>query len=131
MTFTLESLVEIQNNVKEMFLMMPSTKIAEIVLLIGKRVGRAIDKKYLQMKSPKPLVQNQIISQKLSQVALYQNRLECSAWLNNMASRAKNRNIFKSYNISLATGQYISYSCAWYQVSDPGPLGPRVLNNCA
>ena len=48
MTFPLESLVEIQNNVKEMFLMMPSTKIAEIVLLIGKRVGRAIDKKYLQ-----------------------------------------------------------------------------------
>ena len=47
-----------------------------------------------------------------------------------MASRAKNRNIFKSYNISLATGQSISYSCAWTQVSDPGPLGPRVLNIC-
>ena len=59
MTFPLEPLVQIQNNVKEMFLMMPSTKIVEIVLLSGKRVGRAIDKKYLQMKSPEPLVQKQ------------------------------------------------------------------------
>ena len=84
MTFPAEPLVQIQNNVKEMFLMMPSTKIAEIVLLSGKRVGRAIDKKYLQMKFPEPLVKIKIISQKLSQVALCQNRLECSAWLNNM-----------------------------------------------
>ena len=52
-------MVQIQNNFKEMFLMMPSTKIAQIVLLSEKRVGRAIDKKYLQMKSPEPLVQNQ------------------------------------------------------------------------
>ena len=59
MTFPLEPLVKIQNNVKENFLMMPFTEIAEIVLLSGKRVGRAIDNKYLQMKSPEPLVQNQ------------------------------------------------------------------------
>ena len=59
MTIPLEPLVQIQNNVKEMFLIMPSTKIAEIALLSGKRVDRAIHKKYLQMKSPEPLVQNQ------------------------------------------------------------------------
>ena len=40
-----------------MFLMMPSTKIAQMVLLRGKGVGRALDKKYLQMKS-EPLVKN-------------------------------------------------------------------------
>ena len=28
---------------------------------------------------------------------------------------------FKSYHIFLATGQYIIYSCASTQVSDPGP----------
>ena len=39
--------------------MMPSTKIAQMVLLSWKKgVGRALDKKYLQMKSPEPLVQN-------------------------------------------------------------------------
>ena len=42
-----------------MFLMVPSTKIAQIVLLRRKGVGRAIEKKYLQMKSPESLVQNQ------------------------------------------------------------------------
>ena len=39
--------------------MMPSTQIAQMLLLRRKRVERAQDKKYLQMKSPKPLVQNQ------------------------------------------------------------------------
>ena len=58
MTFPPDPMVQIQNNFKEMFLMMPNTKIAQLVLLSGKRVGRAIDKKYLQMKSPEPLVQN-------------------------------------------------------------------------
>ena len=42
-----------------MFLMMPSTKIAQMVLLRRKGFGRALDKKYLQMKSPEPVVQNQ------------------------------------------------------------------------
>ena len=126
MTFPLEPLVQIQNNIKEMFLMMPSTKIAEIVLLSGKRVGRAIDKKYLQMKSPEPLVQNQNNFTEIVSSC----QLPKSIRMFSLASRAKNRNIFKSYNISLATGQYSSYSCAWTQVSDPGALGPHVLNNC-
>ena len=40
--------------------MMPSTSIAQMVLLsrTEKGVGRALDKKYLQMKSPELLVQN-------------------------------------------------------------------------
>ena len=42
-----------------MALMMPSTKIAEILCSAQKGVGRALDKKYLQMKSSEPLVQNQ------------------------------------------------------------------------
>ena len=42
-----------------MFLIMPSTNIAQMVMLCQKGVGRAIDKKYIQMKSPEPLVQNQ------------------------------------------------------------------------
>ena len=42
-----------------MFLMMLSTKIAKMVLLRLKGLGRALDKKYLQMKSSEPLVQNQ------------------------------------------------------------------------
>ena len=42
-----------------MFLMMPFIKIAQMVLLCQKGVGRALDKKYLQMKSPAPFVQNQ------------------------------------------------------------------------
>ena len=42
-----------------MFLMMPSVKIAQMVLIAEKGVGRALDKKYLQMNSPEPLVQNQ------------------------------------------------------------------------
>ena len=38
--------------------MMTSDKIAQMVLLREKGVGRAIDKKYLQKKSPEPLVQS-------------------------------------------------------------------------
>ena len=58
MTFPPDVLVQTQNNFTEMFLMMPSTKVAQMGLLRRKWVGRAIDKKYLQMKSPKPLVQS-------------------------------------------------------------------------
>ena len=39
--------------------MMPSTKIAQWGFLADKGVGRDIDKKYLQMRSPEPLIQNQ------------------------------------------------------------------------
>ena len=39
--------------------MMPSTKIAQMILLCQKWGGRALDKKNLQMKSPEPLVKNQ------------------------------------------------------------------------
>ena len=42
-----------------MFLMIPSTKIAQMVCSAEKGIGRALDNKYLQMKSPEPLVQNQ------------------------------------------------------------------------
>ena len=42
-----------------MFLMMPSTKLRKLFLFAEKGVGRAQDKKYLQMKSPEPLLQNQ------------------------------------------------------------------------
>ena len=56
MTFPPESLVQIQNNFIEMFLMMSSTKFAQTVSL---RRKRDIDKKYLQIKSPEPLVQIQ------------------------------------------------------------------------
>ena len=38
-----------------MFLLKPSTKIAQMVLLCQKRGCRALDKKYLQMKSPESL----------------------------------------------------------------------------
>ena len=38
---------------------MPSTKLHKWVCLAEKRVGIALDKKYLQMKNPEPLVQNQ------------------------------------------------------------------------
>ena len=54
MTSSPEPLVQIYNNFTKMFLMVPCTKIAQI-----KVVGRALDKKYLQIKSPGPLVQNQ------------------------------------------------------------------------
>ena len=73
MTISPETLVQIQSNFKEMFLMMPSTK----------------------------------------------NWSECLAQLNNLATSAKNRNIFIN-DISLATGQYIIL-CARTQVSDQGP----------
>ena len=46
-----------------MFLMMLSTKIAQMVRSAEKGVGRALDKKYLQMKYPGPLVQNQNFSE--------------------------------------------------------------------
>ena len=42
-----------------MFLMMPSTKIAQTVMLHQKRAASALNKKYLQLKSHEPLVQNQ------------------------------------------------------------------------
>ena len=55
-----EALVEILDNFTEMFLMMPSTKIAQRFCSAKKGAARALDKKYLQMKSPpEPLVQNQ------------------------------------------------------------------------
>ena len=81
-----------------MFLMMPSTKIAQMVLLHKKKgAARALDKKYFQMKSPEPLVLNQnTFHRNGPHIALYQNWSEGSAWLNNMATTAKNRSIFKS-----------------------------------
>ena len=42
-----------------MYLLMPSTTIAQMGLLCQKGGGRAIGKKYLLMKSPELLVQNQ------------------------------------------------------------------------
>ena len=42
-----------------MFLMIPSTKIAQMVLLCQKGDLQSSRNKYLQMKSPEPLVQNQ------------------------------------------------------------------------
>ena len=44
-----------------MFLMMPFIKIVQMVWFRRKTKGggRALDKKYLQMKYPEPLVQNQ------------------------------------------------------------------------
>ena len=50
-----------------MFLVIPSAKIAQMVLLRQKGVGRAIDKKYLQMKSPESLVQ---IQNKITELVL-------------------------------------------------------------
>ena len=38
---------------------MPSTKAAQMVCCDEKGVSRALDKKYLQTKSPEPLVQKQ------------------------------------------------------------------------
>ena len=54
-----EPQVQIQNIFTEMFLMKPSTKIAQMGLLQKRGVGRALEKTYLQIKSPEPLVQNQ------------------------------------------------------------------------
>ena len=49
--------VQIQNNVTAMFLMMPSTKNrTNGSTLLNKRASRALDKKYLCMTSPEPLV---------------------------------------------------------------------------
>ena len=79
--------------------MMLSTKIAQMVLLRQKGLGRALDKKYLQMKSSEPLVQNKKKSQKWSSCCHLLN----SAWLNNMATRAKIEIYFKSFHISIAT----------------------------
>ena len=42
-----------------MLLMMPSTNMHKWFCSAEKGVGRALYKKYLQMKSPEPLVQNQ------------------------------------------------------------------------
>ena len=80
-----------------MFPLMPSTKIAQMVLLRRQRGSWAIDKKYLQMNSPKPLFQNKKkIQRNGPHVALYQNWSEGPAWLSSRATRAKNRNTFKS-----------------------------------
>ena len=65
------------------------------------------------MKSPQKLVRNQ---KNFTEMILMLPS-EGIAWLNNMATKVKNRNTFKSYHISLATGQYIIYSCVRTQVS--------------
>ena len=61
MTSISEPLVQIVCFLKiiEMLLMMPFIKIALMVLLGEKGVGRDLEKKYLQMKSPESPVQNQ------------------------------------------------------------------------
>ena len=59
MTFPPEPLVRIRNNFTEMFFMMPSTEITQMVLLSQKRDVRALDIEYHQTKSLEPLVQNQ------------------------------------------------------------------------
>ena len=67
---------------------------------------------------PAPLVQIQNNCTEMF-LMIPKNWSECLAQLNNMATRAK---IEISLNdISLATGQYIIYSCARIRVSDPGP----------
>ena len=87
---------------------MPSTKIAQKVLLRWKKgVDRALDKKYLQMKSPEPLVQNQNNSTEIVLIL-------SSSWINQKVQlgwttwlpELKIEISFKSY-ISLATDQYI------------------------
>ena len=50
-------MVQIQNNFTELFLMMPSIKIAQLVPLHGTKAARALDKKCLLMAfPPEPLV---------------------------------------------------------------------------
>ena len=58
MTFPPEPPVQIQNNFKEMFHLMPSTKLHKCFFSAEKRIGRAIDKRYLQIISPEPQFQN-------------------------------------------------------------------------
>ena len=84
--------------------MMPSNKVAQMGLFRRKGVGRAIDKKYLQMKSPGLLVQNQ---NNFTEMVLMLRSTKIDQKVS-LATRAKNRNILKSY-ISLATGPL---SCA-------------------
>ena len=53
-----EPLVKIRNNFAELFLMIFSTGIAQMVLLHRtKKASRVLDKKCLEKTSPKPLVQ--------------------------------------------------------------------------
>ena len=70
--------------------MIPSSKIAKIV---RRRAFRALDRKYLKITSPEPLVpiQNNFTEMflKIPSTKIDQNVL------NNMATRAKNRNTFE------------------------------------
>ena len=56
-----EPLVQIENNFPEMFGIMPSITIAQMVPLLPKKMAaRALDKKYLKMTPiPEPVAQNQ------------------------------------------------------------------------
>ena len=88
MTFPPETLVQIQNNFTEMFLMVPSTKVAQMSLLCRKRGWQS----YRLVIFP----QIKIISQKCSSCCpLLKLILRFS-----LATRAKNRNIFKSNLLS-------------------------------
>ena len=49
-------MVEIQNKFTEVFFIMPSSKIAQMVPLLNRRAGRAPDKKYLYNTSPSELL---------------------------------------------------------------------------
>ena len=81
---------QIQNNFTEMFLIMASTQNAQMVLLHQKRVSRALDKNIFKWN----LLNHWFKIRNGPHVALYLNWLKGLAWLNNMATWAKYRNIF-------------------------------------
>ena len=113
-----EPLVQTLNNFTEIFLMMPSTKIAQMVYFCQKGICRALDKKYPRMKSPAQLVQNlnnftEMVLMLPSTVIDQKVQLGWTTRLPELEIEIS----FKSYHILLATGQYIIYSCA----STPGP----------
>ena len=103
-----------------MFLMMPSTKIAQMVLLHPNKTAAKIDKKYLQRTPPpEPLVQNiKYFRRDVPHDALYYYCSDHSVRLNKMTTSAKIE-LSLNDNISLTKGQNIS--CTRILVSNPGP----------
>ena len=101
----------------------PLPKLQKWFCSAKKGVSRALDRKYLQMQSPEPLVQNQnnfterflmLPFTKIDQKV----QLGWTAWLPELKIEISLNHI---NHISLATGQYIIYSYARTQVSNPRP----------
>ena len=94
-----ETQVQIQNDFTEVFLIIPSTKIAQMVPLhTNKRASKALDKEYLQSTSSDPLDQIQnIFTERFLMMPSTEIALTVQFGFLKMATSSKNRNIIKWY----------------------------------